>query len=469
VQLRRVLFLVSVMLVASAPMARAAFHVEGVNEVTFTWEPASGPVASYAVHVARNGDPEALYSRVPDTQVVVGGQPGDTVVVRVVAEDGDGNQGPFSPASEPLLFADPAPPPDPPPGDLDGDGAADIVLRDPHTGENALYALDVDVLRPLGTLPAKDLDWKLALTGDLDGNGASDLVWIYDKGSVLEFWLLDAGTLVGGGVLRSGPGWTPEQTVDANGDGLSDLWLRDAKHEALELWLMDGLEELAALPVAGYGADWKLVSARDFDGDGASDLLWHNPSLGRLELWRMDGATRLETVVVDESLAGDWTALGAADFDGDGLADALLESRGLGRVAVRSPYASAPVLELAAPDAADRELLTTGDFDGDGQEEALWRNRDTSTLDFWRVSAAGIDTLALDDPMAFDAPAATGCAGDLDGDGWIGLADLSALGACFGQAATGDCAAADLTGDGRIGGPDYSALRKIMGDACTSE
>lgn len=473
---RAALLLCGALLLGLASDVRAAFEIEGVNQVTFTWSDASGPVAGYAVYVTRNTEPEALYDRVADNRVTIGGVPGDTVVVRVAAEDGLGNQGPLSPASEPLSFALPEPPP---PAhvvhDFDGDGFSDLLLRDPVTGSPVIYTLVDGVLEQRAELPSLPLDWRVAATGDMDGNGVTDLVLTNDAGR-LTVWLIDSGTLVGGALLGDllTEGWSLAAAADFDADGRDELLLRHAASGALELWRLDtGDLARADSLVGGPGPEWTLPGARDFDGDGRADLLWHAASLGRLHLWRTPEAGGLagsEEIVVDDALATDWRALAVGDFDGDGLADGLLEELGdgsdVGRIAVRSPFtAVAPELAVPTP-ATQRELLTTGDFDGDGREDVMWRNVVAGDLELWLLEPDGVVVMQLDDPLALGAPAAVGCPGDLDLDGHVGVPDISQAIACFRSAPTGSCAGADLDGDGRVGLPDYGILQGLFGQAC---
>ena len=81
------------------------------TSATLQWTAATGPVASYAVFVNRNGQgfPTAPEQVVTGTQVTLQAAFGDSVAVRVAARDSGGLQGPYSDPSEPIQFIEPVP------------------------------------------------------------------------------------------------------------------------------------------------------------------------------------------------------------------------------------------------------------------------------------------------------------------------------------------------------------------------
>jgi hypothetical protein len=75
---------------------------------------------------------------------------------------------------------------------------------------------------------------------------------------------------------------------------------------------------------------------------------------------------------------------------------------------------------------------------------------------------------AVDDFRAYslDCTSPTPCQGDLDGDGSIGLADLSVLLSNFGTASGAGPEDGDMTGDGAVDLADLSAFLALFGTAC---
>ncbi len=102
--------------------AASALEVVGRTAARFTWEPASGPVAAYAVYVARANAPDAEWPRwpqdyalerapafAPEAQVTNEGF--DTAVVRIIAFAADGQAGdPSEPSHRVRFVTTPSPP-----------------------------------------------------------------------------------------------------------------------------------------------------------------------------------------------------------------------------------------------------------------------------------------------------------------------------------------------------------------------
>lgn len=104
---RAALVLTSLLLAAGSQAA----VVEG-DRATFTWSPASGPVAGYNVYVTRNDvPPSAPDLAVTDPSALVIGSVSDTLLVQVAAFDSIGTEGPLSPASELVMLTAPPGPP----------------------------------------------------------------------------------------------------------------------------------------------------------------------------------------------------------------------------------------------------------------------------------------------------------------------------------------------------------------------
>ncbi|MFC5765382.1 FG-GAP-like repeat-containing protein [Actinacidiphila bryophytorum] len=157
-------------------------------------------------------------------------------------------------------------------GDLNGDRAADILVRDTA---GRLWFLPGNTR---GTLVGAGWNAMTAMVrhGDLTGDGKEDLLARDGAG---KLWLYP-GNGSGGFVARrlAGAGWNVMTALtspgDLSGDGKVDLLARDG---AGKLWLYPGNGRggfgARKLVGAGWNAMAAFISVGDTTGDGRSDLL----------------------------------------------------------------------------------------------------------------------------------------------------------------------------------------------------
>jgi hypothetical protein len=74
-------------------------------------------------------------------------------------------------------------------GDLNGDGSADLMWRNPSTGELIVWYVNDQGIRSTAAfnMPA---DWLLVGCGDFDGDGKDDVLWRNADGSI-AIWMMD--------------------------------------------------------------------------------------------------------------------------------------------------------------------------------------------------------------------------------------------------------------------------------------
>lgn len=342
-------------------------------------------------------------------------------------------------------------------GDVDGDGLADVAVGAIGSDAAASEAGQVYLLPgpwSAGTAAAATSSWtgqlggdlagiSLSSAGDVDGDGATDLL-IGAPGS-------DAGGAGSGRVfLVKGPftagvsslsdawaSYTGETTIpaafghgsvdggdalgdavvglgDLDGDGLDDIALGgggadEGGSDAGVVWIVRGPSSPgdhrmadADARLTGPGASSYLGAALagpgDLDGDGLADLVVAADGWEGGRVYVVTGAALAGVAPVEDAFAtltgatsGDvagWAVDGAGDTDGDGQREVWIGAPGLdgagedagGVYLVRDPAVpgvralDAVGLRLDAEaegDAAGRAVSGAGDVDGDGRDDLL--------------------------------------------------------------------------------------------------
>ena len=187
-------------------------------------------------------------------------------------------------------------------GDLNRDGFADLVWRNLIDGAVACWYLQSAEVTfaanvTMGNSPVKvpDLHWQIKAVGDLNGDGASDLVWQHDVSGQLAAWFMN-GNIVMNTVLLSVPNvgdlsWQIAAAADINGDGRADLVWQNVSTGHLGAWLMDGPTVIDQRMLGAFVPDlnWRVRGVGDTNGDGRADLIWQNIANGNLGVWFMQG------------------------------------------------------------------------------------------------------------------------------------------------------------------------------------
>ncbi len=270
-------------------------------------------------------------------------------------------------------------------GDWDGDGVLDLLagaygagrggeayaVHGPLTAGGALDSLGTTIAP--GSVPDR-FAWEVANAGDLDGDGADELVvsdylddqaasnagriYLYSGADVPTSGSLATplGSLTGTG-SNDYAGYALEGVGDADGDGIADLLVgvpnadgdsAGAGRAVLVTSTPSGRESLQdhswALMGDGAGDDagYAVAGAGDVDGDGVSDLLVGAPyadpkgsSSGTAYLVLGPGGEEMSLVDADAVLTGgaSYDYVGdsldsAGDQDGDGLPDLIVGAHG---------------------------------------------------------------------------------------------------------------------------------------------
>lgn len=269
------------------------------------------------------------------------------------------------------------------PGDADGDGWPDLAIGAPYDDVGGLNAGRVELrsgrtgalLLQLSGQPFDLLGSALASPGDVDGDGRADLLVgaplsdekSFNAGKALLVSGRDGAVLLA--VRGSGIGDQLGQRLaglgDVDGDGRPDLGIGapGADHGALDsgsVRVHSGQTGLVLLAVPGRAAGEMLAETcgpGDIDADGYADLLVGAPAAsdrsaesGRVQL--LSGRTGASLALLHGRAPGEWLGASLAalgDVDGDGRPDFALGAPGhedrasiTGHVRIHSGRAFAP-------------------------------------------------------------------------------------------------------------------------------
>ncbi len=360
------------------------------------------------------------------------------------------------------------------PGDLTGDGRADLVARDATSHDLLVYAGrdDATFRAARVAVPAMAGLDQLSAAGDFDRDGHRDLLARRSGGALVL--LLGDGTGHFPSRARLAQDWTAyEQTmggVDLTGDGRPDVVGRDSTTKRLRVFAgVEGTTLSPALTRTPATAQaWSLSG--DLTGDRRPDLIsitaegglvlrparrqnWLAPARDRAQSW--PGVDRVMVV-------GDW--------DGDGYVDAMARETSTGMIWLypgRSTGGFGARTQGWTGWSGRSEITPVGDFDGDGRPDLMARGSDGR---IWLYPGRGLAGFGAPVIMRSSLPtgstivpvglwnddgapdilvqSSTGAMSLYPGNGPGGLDDPVAIGSGFSRYTT-LLGAGDLTGDGR--------------------
>ncbi len=258
-------------------------------------------------------------------------------------------------------------------GDLNGDGNADLVARDPGSGRLDAYLGDG---RAGFTVKRLDGDWAkydiLSGPGDVNGDGRDDLV---ARGTGGAFYLVPVtgGAAVGSPQQIKGS-WRSYDTItghgDFTGDGRADLLVRPSGSSQLFVRPARGKLRFGHPlgPVSGPAGATGVDAGASAYGASAPDVLARVGDA--LLLMRNAGTTETTGLIATGVyLPKAVVLLNAGDWDRDGFADMIVRNYGSGKLWLyrgNGQGGFAPRLEIGKGFAKVKLLAAVGDMTGDG-------------------------------------------------------------------------------------------------------
>lgn len=186
-------------------------------------------------------------------------------------------------------------------GDFDGDGQHDLVWQ--HTGNGALavwlmQGLTLKQAAALTPSSVADLDWRVRTVGDLNGDGAPDLIWHHRTAGLAAVWLMD-GLQAADARLLTAPvvadtAWQMVGAGDFTGsalfsppDGRLDLVWQHEVDGRVAIWTMEGTTMTGGRDIQWF-TPWRIEAVGDLTRDGALDFVVRDRTTGELRYIRYD-------------------------------------------------------------------------------------------------------------------------------------------------------------------------------------
>jgi GH25 family lysozyme M1 (1,4-beta-N-acetylmuramidase) len=281
------------------------------------------------------------------------------------------------------------------PGDMSGDNIPDVLAVKP-SGALMLYR-GSGTGRTTGPATQIGSGWTFSSiigAGDMNADGRADLLGLTSGGALWLYPQASPGRFAPRVQARSG--WSVFDTVvaggDTNGDGAPDIVARKPDGS---LWVSSGQTiffSSARQIATGWGAYNAIASVGDFNGDDRADLIARKADG---TLW-LNAATGSGGFSPAQQIGHGWNALnsivGVGDFSGDGRAD-VIGRRADGTLWLYRGDGSGGFIPGARQIGHGWDVFNTiigaGDLTGDGNVGLLGRKRDGSLWLYPGTGAGG--------------------------------------------------------------------------------
>jgi hypothetical protein len=200
--------------------------------------------------------------------------------------------------------------------DFNRDGFSDLVFQHETTNQVSIWymgGINGLVLQTAPIVLAAAANWKVVTAGDLNRDGAPDIVLQNQVTNALSVWYLGGPE---GRTLLSAPivgqplsGWHVIASGDFDQNGSIDLVLQHDAHNAVSIWYLSGPggTTLTKAPIVYYAVSaWKVVGAGDMNQDGTPDLVLQNQNTNAVSTWYLggtDGSTLISSPIIMNAAA----------------------------------------------------------------------------------------------------------------------------------------------------------------------
>lgn len=275
--------------------------------------------------------------------------------------------------------------------DFNGDGKSDILIRHKTLGLWWLYTMDgARILDSSKVLATRDLSWQPVSFGDTNADGKADILLRHTDGRWWRFGLSGATVIENSAIAATRDlTFEPVAFEDFNGDGTIDILVRSKTSGVWWQYLLDGAALIDSGAVsANRDQSWSPQSFEDFNGDGKADILIRNTANKSWWLYTLDGKKVTSSGGISAARDAKWHAVATQDFDGDGASDLLLRSEvGSWWLYSMSGNKIASQGRLAIIGNLDWRPVSFGDFNADGRADVMVRN--VSTGGWWLYTVNG--------------------------------------------------------------------------------
>jgi hypothetical protein len=179
----------------------------------------------------------------------------------------------------------------PVPGDRDGDGAHDITIFRPSTGEWWILDSFTNTTRvfPWG------MNGDVPVSGDVDGDSLADMIVVRNDGGLLR-WFVLLSNFNNTSFIRFQWGAAGDKIVpaDYNGDGRTDMTVWRPSDGTFYIARLDGAVALTTLGIQ-WGVNGDIPQPGDYDNDKIHDVAVYRPSNNTYYVLRSSGGAPIVT------------------------------------------------------------------------------------------------------------------------------------------------------------------------------